>query len=211
MRLAFGMKVVGSDGVELGTLDFALIDPVQREVTHMVARSGRLGTHVLVPLNMIQGSADDQLLLHATAATFEDLPRYEARRTELPAAHRVVLEAAKTTEDQLETLEEALELTGRILELGPATRVITVDEFQGRLVGVAAEEATYRLSEVIVRGLARKQDRAIAARWVTELRPGWIELGGTRAHLARLVGVEGGAFVTMRRGAPRRVIERQAG
>ncbi len=37
-------------------------------------------------------------------------------------------------EDQLENLEEALELTGRLLELGPATSVITVDGFQGRRV-----------------------------------------------------------------------------
>jgi hypothetical protein len=205
------MQVVGSDGVELGTLGFALIDPVQREVTHVVARSPRLGTHVLVPLNMVQGTADERLLLHATVAAFEDLPRYEARRTELSAAHRVVLESAITAEDQLESLEEALELTGRLLELGPATRVVTLDEFQGRLVGLAAEEATYRLSEVIVRGLTRKQDRAIPARWVTELRPGWIELGATRPYLARLVGLEAGAFVARRRGAPRRVIEHQAG
>jgi hypothetical protein len=184
---------------------------MQREVTHVVSRSARLGTHVLVPLNTVQGSADQRLLLHATAAAFEDLPRYEARRTELPAAHRVVLESAITAEDQLETLEEALELTGRLLELGPATRVITVDGFQGRLVGLAAEEATYRLSEVIVRGLARKQDRAIPARWVTELGPGWIRLGATRVYLARLIGTEGGLFVARRRGPPRRVIEHQAG
>ncbi len=62
-----------------------------------------------------------------------------------------------------------------------------------------------------MRGLARKQDRAIPARWVIELRPGSIRLGGTRAHLARLIGTEGGLFVARRRGPPRRVIGRQAG
>jgi hypothetical protein len=63
----------------------------------------------------------------------------------------------------------------------------------------------------LVRGLAGKQDRAIPARWVTELRPGWIRLGATRARLARLIGAEGGLFVARRRGPPRRVIEHQAG
>jgi hypothetical protein len=208
MRLAFGMSVVGSDGASVGSIACALFDPVRREVTHLVAHSAHLSDDVLVPLNLVQGSTNDRVLLHVTGDAFDDLPRYEAQRTELPPAHRVVLDSIGQAEDSVDILEKALDLTGRILELGPSTRVTTLDEFQGQLMGIAAEDTTYCLSEVIVRRLGRKRDCVIPAQWVTELRPGCIHLGAARNQVLRFVGVKAGPFVAKRRGLSRRIIER---
>ena len=92
MYLAFGMIVVGSDGVEVSTLDRALVDPARRQLTHVVVWSPRLQADVLVPLGLVQGSTNRRLLLHSTSSALENMPRYEAGRTELPPFHRVVLE-----------------------------------------------------------------------------------------------------------------------
>ena len=174
MYLAFGMIVVGSDGVEVGTLDRALVDPARRQLTHVVVWSPRLQADVLVPLGLVQGSTNRRLLLHSTSSALENMPRYEA---------------------------------GRTLELGAATRVSALDGAEGQLVGLAAEETTYRLSEVIVGGF-RDRELVIPAPWVAGLRPGWIMLGATRDHLNRSIGFEAGPFGARRSGPPRRVVER---
>lgn len=207
MYLAFGMIVVGSDGVEVGTLDRALVDPARRQLTHVVVWSPRLQADMVVPLSLVQGSTNRRLLLHSTSSALENMPRYEAGRTELPPFHRVVLDDVRETEDQRESLEEALELAERTLELGAATRVSALDGAEGQLVGLAAEETTYRLSEVIVGGF-RDRELVIPAPWVASLRPGWIMLGATRDHLNRSIGFEAGPFGARRSGPPRRVVER---
>jgi sporulation protein YlmC with PRC-barrel domain len=206
MYLVFGMLVIDKDGVEVGTLGHVLVDPAQRQVTHVVVGLTRLAADALVPLSLVQGSADHRLLLHLTSSALENLPRYETQRTELPPFHRVVLNGIQETGDQRETLEEALQLSGRTLELGTETRVSTVDKAELRLVGLAAEERTYRLSEVVVRRL-RERDLVVPALWVADVRPGWVLLGTTRDHLDRIGGPVAGQFVARRTGAPRRVIE----
>ena len=165
MNPVFDMIVVGSDGVEVGTLDRVLVDPARRQLTHVVIGSSSLNADVLVPLSLVQGSADRRLLLHSTSGALENMPRYEADRTGLPPFHRVVLDGVRETEDQRESLEEALELTGRLVELGAETRVSALDEPDAQLVGLAAEETTYCLSEIIVRGF-RQCELVIPARWL---------------------------------------------
>jgi hypothetical protein len=207
MYLEFGMSVVGTDGTEAGTLERALVDPARRQVTSIVVRLARPTADVLVPLSLVQGSTDRHLLLHSTSGALEDKPRYETGRTELPPYHRVVVEDIRESADQRERLEGALELAGRTLELGPATRVRTLDGADGQLVGLAAEEATCRLSEVVVHGLGGRE-LVIPAPWVAALRPEGLLVGTTHERLDRLVGLEAGPFVARRSGPARHVIER---
>ena len=89
----------------------------------------------------------------------------EADRTGLPPFHRVVLEGVTETDDQRETLEEALELTGRLVELGAETRVSALDEPDAQLVGLAADETTHCLSEIIVRGFGQCE-LVVPAHWL---------------------------------------------
>jgi hypothetical protein len=93
------------------------------------------------------------------------MPLYEADRTGLPPFHRVVIEGVTETEAQREELEEALELTGRLIELGAETRVSTVNEPDAQLAGLAADETTHCLSEIIVRGFGQCE-LVVPAQWL---------------------------------------------
>jgi hypothetical protein len=187
MHLGFGMSVVGTDGIEAGTLECALVDPIRRQVTHVVVRSPRLRAGILVPLSLVQGSTERHLLLHSTSSALENMPGYEATRTELPPYHRVVVDDVRESEDQRERLEEALELAANTLELGPTTPVRTVDGAEGQLLGLAAEEATYRLSAILVHGLG-ECELAIPASWVATFRPDGLMMGATREWLIERSG-----------------------
>jgi hypothetical protein len=207
MHLAFGMSVVGTDGIEAGTLERALVDPERWQVTHVVVRPSRVRAAVVLPLSLVQGSTEGHLLLHSTSSALADMPGYEASRTDVPPYHRVVVEDVPETEDQRERLEEALELTGRTLELGPATPVRTVDGVEGQLLGLAAEDATYSLATVFVHGLVERE-LAIPGYWLAALRADGLLVGQTREWLDRSVGIESGPFVTRRSGPAHHVIER---
>jgi len=165
MNLLFDMIVVGSDGVDVGKLDRVLVDPARRQLTHVVIGSSSLNADVLVPLSLVQGSTDRRLLLHSASGALENMPLYEADRTGLPPFHRVVLDNVTETEDQREPLEEALELTGTLVELGAQTLVSARDEPDAQLVGLAADETTHCLSEIIVRGFGQRE-LVVPARWL---------------------------------------------
>jgi len=165
MNLLFDMIVVGSDGVAVGKLDRVLVDATRRQLTHLVIGSSCLKADVLVPLSLVQGSVDRRLLLHSASQALENMPLYEADRTGLPPFHRVVLEGVTETDDQRETLEEALELTGRLVELGAETWVSALDEPDAQLVGLAADETTHCLSEIIVRGFGQCE-LVVPAHWL---------------------------------------------
>jgi hypothetical protein len=165
MNLVFDMIVVGSDGVEVGKLDRVLVDPARRQVTHVVIGLSTMNADILLPLSLVQGSADRRLLLHSPSGALENMPRYEADRTGLPPFHRVVLDGVRETDDQRESLEQALELTGRLVDLGAETRVNAPDEAAAELLGVAADETTFCLSEIMVRGF-QQSELVIPARWL---------------------------------------------
>jgi len=165
MNLLFEMIVVASDGVGVGKLDRVLVDPVRRQLTHVVIGSSSLNADVLVPLSLVQGSSDRCLLLHAASRALGNMPLYEADRTGLPPFHRVVLDGVTETDDQRETLEEALELTGRLVELGAETRVSALDEPDAQLVGLAADETTHCLTQIIVRGFGQRE-LVVPAHWL---------------------------------------------
>jgi hypothetical protein len=165
MNLLFDMTVVDSDGLEVGKLDRVLVDPARRQLTHIVIGSSSLHAEVLVPLSLVHGSVDRCLLLHSARGALDNMPLYELDRTGLPPFHRVVIDGVRETEDLRETLEEALELTGRLVELGTETRVSALNEPDTQLVGMAADDTTHCLSEIIVHGFGQSE-LVVPAQWL---------------------------------------------
>jgi hypothetical protein len=165
MNLLFDMMVVGSDEVEVGKLVRVLVDPVRRQLTHIVIISSSLHTDVLVPVSLVHGSLDRRLLLHSASPALDNFPVYDADRTGLPPFHRVFLDGVHEAEDQRQTLEEALELTGNLVELGPETRVSALNEPDAQLVGLAVDEMTYSISEIIVLGFDQCEV-VVPAQWL---------------------------------------------
>jgi hypothetical protein len=207
MQLRFGAGVIDADGERSGRLSRVLIDSGTREVSHVVVQRRDTRAEVVVPWSLLQGSIGSRLLLHVSLAGLTGLPVYEADRDGLAAAHRVDIESALGSLDQLANLEAALALSGRTLELSWGMPVVTLDTVHGELVGVAAEEPTAQLTELVVR-VDHEQRVIIHAPWIGELRPGSITVSTTVDQLRSLPAPAAGAFVPMRSGPRRRVVER---
>src|SRR5919201_5388976 len=123
MDLVFGMTVVGSDGAGAGTFDRVLVDPAKREITHIVVRSPSVSEDVLLPLNLVQGSTEDRLLLHAASGDLEQMPRYYEGRASSPPSGRVDTSVVREPADRRQTLEDALKVPPSVRQYGADTGV----------------------------------------------------------------------------------------
>jgi hypothetical protein len=153
MDFTFGMTVVGSDGTEAGQLDHVLVNPATREITHVVVRSPEVSEDVLLPLSLLQGNTDHELLLHLGSGDLEDMPRYYEGRTSSPPAGRVDTAPVRESGERRADLETALDVPPNACQYGPETRVTTSDNREGRLAGLAADHYANRLSMLRVRGI----------------------------------------------------------
>jgi hypothetical protein len=175
MYLGFGMPVTGTDGVEAGTLERVLVDPARREITHIVVRAPQVADPVLLPLSLVQGSTEDRLLLHAASGDLRALPRYYPGPETTPPSGRVDPSAVPQPPERQQSLEEALSVPPRTLELGPETTVSAAGERAGSLVGLGADIYVNTIAELRVRGL-HEQDTVIAGDRIEQVRPGAIVL-----------------------------------
>lgn len=178
MYLGFGMPVMGTDAVEAGTLEQVLIDPVELEITHVVVRSPRASEAVVLPLNLVQGSAGDRLLLHVASGDLDQMPRYYPGPAGTPPSGRVDPSNVEQPPEQQFSLERALDLPTRTLEFGPDTLVSAADGADGHLIGVAADQYLNHVSELRVVGL-RGQQVVIPKAQIGEMRPGTIRVNAT--------------------------------
>lgn len=207
MRFTFGMTTVGSDGAEASTLKAVLLSPATRELTHVIVRSPRVSEDLLLPLSLVQGNADQGLLLHAAGGDLENMPRYyEGRAT--PPAGRVDTAVVREPGERRASLDEALNVPPDAVVLGPDTRARTVDQREGWLVGVTSEEYANRLSEVHVGGI-RDHVVAVPERWIGTLRSDAVSVSTTSDQLERLIGPQGAPYIAQQGGEARQVIERE--
>jgi hypothetical protein len=205
MELIFGMPVIGSDGAECGTLDRVLVDPGTREITHVVVRSPRVSEDVLLPLSLVQGSAELRLLLHAAGGDLEQMPRYYEGRRSSPPAGRVDTAVVREPGERRADLEAALAVPPQAREYGPETAVVT-DDAEGQLVSLAADQYTNRISELRASGLL-EQEVVVPERWIGELRSNAIALTATSDQLDQLVSSQAAPYVARQSGSEREVSE----
>jgi hypothetical protein len=175
MYFVFGMQVVGADGTAAGSLDRVLVDPSSREVSHVVVRSPEVSEEVLLPLNMVQGNTDHELLLYVASGDLTNMPRYYEGRTSSPPAGRVDTAIVREPAARREDLEQALSVPANALELGTETAITTSDGSEGLLAGVMTEQYLNHLSELCLSGLCER-DVLISADQIGALHAGAIAL-----------------------------------
>jgi hypothetical protein len=178
MYFTFGMAVCGSDGSEAGTLERVLLAPDTREVTHVVVRSPRVSEDVLLPLNMVQGNMDSQLLLYAASDDFSNLPRYYEGRTTSPPAGRVDTSVVREPAERRQSLDDALAVPSNALELGPEACITTADGSDGRLAGLMLDEYVNQLTALCMSGLC-DDDLVVPVAAIDGIHPGAITLSAT--------------------------------
>jgi len=78
MELRKGATVVSVDGEEIGSIERVVMDPATREVSHLVVQKGFLiSRDRLVPVDTVQQSTEEQVILKKTHEEVEDMPEFE--------------------------------------------------------------------------------------------------------------------------------------
>jgi uncharacterized protein YrrD len=92
MEFKQGANVYTSDGQKAGRLDRVVIDPMSKEVTHLVVTRGFLFRHdKVIPTDWVKSAAEDRVELSETEESLEAAPEFTERHfvyAEEPRADR---------------------------------------------------------------------------------------------------------------------------
>ncbi len=85
MQLQENAEVLNAEGKKIGHIERIVIDPKSREVTHIVTKKGHLfPKEKVIPLDRIQESAEDRVVLKRGAGDPEQWPDFE-KKSHIPA------------------------------------------------------------------------------------------------------------------------------
>ena len=214
MRICFGANVVGQGGEEVGQVARLIIASETLEATHVVVGAGRRravdqGRSWLVPLSMVQGATDQQLLLHLTAAQLAQMPQFvpgTLMATESMAGGQQAREAESCRRAPQPRVIVGDEQESRALAerhvsvaLGRDCAVEALDGRLGPLAGVRLDLYTNRLASIIVdRGVLFERQLDVPATWISEVSPRRITLATTSQQAAQIVGPEAGPYLAVK-------------
>lgn len=78
MQLRNGTPVYTWDDTDVGRIERVVLDPVTKEVTHVVIRQGFLFTEdKLLPIEMLMSASEDRAVLRQDVGDLDDLPKFE--------------------------------------------------------------------------------------------------------------------------------------
>lgn len=78
MLFKTGVDVYSSDNEKIGTLHRVVMDPKNKEVTHIVVKEGILFTEdKVVPMDLVGSVTEDRIILQGSKEHLNELPNYE--------------------------------------------------------------------------------------------------------------------------------------
>lgn len=81
MELKEGTTVKNTHGEKVGNIDQIVFDPASQQVTHIMVKKGFFFPEdKVIPLEQIQASDDNSVVLHITDANLDDFPTFEYTR-----------------------------------------------------------------------------------------------------------------------------------
>lgn len=182
MDLRFGMPVVDRDNRDAGTLDRVIVQRESRDVTHVVVRVADGGDERLLSLTEVEGSADGRLLLYLAASDLPQHPRYESDGTPSPTPARNVDTRNLPGETVGASSAGPLGLDPESVELGPETRVVTVNSGDGRLVGLGTTALVNSLAQLVL-GRPGSPEFVIPVEWIGDLTSSLIKVTEDRTQM----------------------------
>lgn len=185
MRLDFGMAAVDAQGLDAGVLDRVLVDGSRRTVTHLVLRTPMVSEDVLLPLDLVDGTADGRLRIRPRREGLRALPRYYEGRSSEPPRGRVDTSQVPERAEDRAALEDALALGDATVELGSDTTVTTSDDVESSLAGVGTDDASNHVTELHVHGPGG--DAAIPEANIASIAEASVALSATREELLRTI------------------------
>ena len=201
MQLKEGTNVVTADGDKAGTIDRIVIDPVTKEVTHLVVRKGFLFTEdKVVPMSLVGPATADQVNLRPGAGELDKLPDFQETNyvpidresSTRPAPDQISpflywypprgaawrlgeFTAIPIPPYVVETTENIPEGT---VALEEGARVVTSDGAHvGDVERVYTDPQVDRATHLLIsKGLILKEKKLIPTNWITSLREDEVHL-----------------------------------
>ncbi len=201
MQIREGAEVLTADGDKAGEVDRVVLDPMTKEVTHLVVQKGFLfKTEKVVPMSLVGPATEKYVTLWQTAGEMDELPDYEETdyvaaeveshkgQAQAPTARplyayppfvlpgKLSARSAYSVPDYVVRLEKNIPEGTVALEAGA-----TVFDSDGQQVGAIdrilvdseSEQATHLLVE---EGFLRKFRRLVPISWITRIREETVEL-----------------------------------
>lgn len=189
MRFFKGSDVLTSDGEKIGTVDRVIIDPADKEISHIVVGEGMFfATGKVIPIEMVASTTKDEVRLEKEVDELDSLPVFEE-------AQFVQLSEAEQPFQDVDALywyppvggwwnmgnilgyampQYVLKAERNIPEdavaLEEGANVITQDgEHVGHIEKVETEED--RVTHLVISaGLLFKEQKTIPSQWIQEVR-----------------------------------------
>jgi sporulation protein YlmC with PRC-barrel domain len=193
MKFEPGMKVISSDGKDVGEIERVVIDPVTKSVSHVVIEKGLLfPDDRVLPVNLIQETQGKEATLRIEAEKLGDLPKFEVteyvrlndeEQEQLPNPGVVPFYPMAPVPlwrpgltMTLESGEPLIEETERNIPTGEVALKEGADilDLDGKKVGEVDELLTNpesdQITDVIVsRGTILKEEKRIPITWVSHM------------------------------------------
>jgi uncharacterized protein YrrD len=196
MLLKQGAKVVTASGTVLGTVEYVIIDPRTKAMTHIVIRKGQMfAQDKVIAFSLIDSTTEDRITLRAKAGDLEALPSFEVN-------HYVPLTPDEIGIDTSTGLAHPLfgyppivwnsystrNIPNNSVALRKGARVISSDDkYMGDVEQVFTDPNSPQATHfVISKGLLLKERKLIPTTWVTDLAEDEVQLAVTGSLLERL-------------------------
>ena len=196
MEFQENTKVYSSDGKELGHVSRVVVDPVTNHVSHVIMRSGLMGTELVFESDLVGQATRERVGLRRSAEELKDLPAFEVERyvpadldSQLPTAEPPAMywyPVTPMTDGFGGTFVRPLEvpivernIPKYAVPLREGARVIASD---GRHVGEVHEVVVDRASKqlthfVITKGVLFKEHKLVPASWIKDIAEDEVRLG----------------------------------
>jgi sporulation protein YlmC with PRC-barrel domain len=182
--------VLAADGKQLGSLERVVLNPKNNVITDVVVRTGALTNREekVVPIALVDETADDQILLREEAGDLEAFPQFEEQRivnehggmnksssptNDIPTAVDNIAVGApllQTSSEQIVTRIEQNIPEGTVA-MKEGAKVIAADGKQiGNVERVLAEPQMEQITHLLVSsGWFNKQNKLIPVAWVMRM------------------------------------------
>jgi len=215
MKFKKGMEVFTEDEESVGSVERVVIDPVDREITHLVVKKGVLFTEDrLIPVELISRTSDERVLLKQSADDLGSLQEFEethyiqaldeegsegAAPSAVPPLYwypPLGFSMSRLVSEDLTHYVSRRErnIPDELVPLKEGARVIAADDSKlGNVEQVFSAPVTNKITHVLltVKGIS-KQMKIVPVTWIQRISEDEVQLGVNQDQIDALPDYEKG-------------------
>lgn len=208
MIITYGSKVVKINGEKAGEVKYVVMDPKEKELTHIIVEKGFLFKEDRVlPISLVSDSNEEQVSLYKLEEPLDDLPVFKEDHyveVDLPSATKqkvagpailydyppVGTSPQPVTDERLTKTPNYRAIHGDAEPIQKGAQVISLDgEHLGNIEKVVVDPRTDQVTHfVITKGTVLIEEKSIPASWIDEIDENEIQLSVDQGVVKNLPG-----------------------